>query len=76
MSDIEQPRGRHEGLAPKRKPLVLLYTGHGKGKTSFRPRRDAARLGPRLADLLVAVHQVEDRQLRRDARGAPAWASR
>lgn len=34
MSDVEQPRGRHEGLARKRKPLVLLYTGHGKGKTS------------------------------------------
>ena len=31
---VEQPRGRHEGLVRKREPLVLLYTGHGKGKTS------------------------------------------
>ena len=34
MPDVEQPRGRHEGLARKREPLVVLYTGHGKGKTS------------------------------------------
>ena len=31
---IEQWRGRWEGLFPKKEPLVLLYTGHGKGKTS------------------------------------------
>ena len=31
---VEQWQGRWEGLFPKRHPLVLLYTGDGKGKTS------------------------------------------
>jgi cob(I)alamin adenosyltransferase len=31
---IEQPQGRWEGLFPKKHPLVLLYTGDGKGKTT------------------------------------------
>ena len=31
---IEQAGGSEEGLFPKRHPLVLLYTGNGKGKTS------------------------------------------
>jgi len=31
---VEQPQGRWEGLFPKKHPLVLLYTGDGKGKTS------------------------------------------
>ena len=31
---VEQWQGRWEGLFPKKHPLVLLYTGHGKGKTS------------------------------------------
>ena len=31
---IEQWRGRWEGLFPKKEPLVLLYTGNGKGKTT------------------------------------------
>ena len=31
---VEQWQGRWEGLFPKRHPLVLLYTGNGKGKTS------------------------------------------
>ncbi len=31
---VEQWRGRWEGLFPKKQPLVLLYTGDGKGKTT------------------------------------------
>jgi cob(I)alamin adenosyltransferase len=31
---VEQPKGRWEGLFRKKHPLVLLYTGDGKGKTS------------------------------------------
>ena len=31
---VEQPVGKWTGLFPKRHPLVLLNTGHGKGKTS------------------------------------------
>lgn len=31
---VEQPQGRWEGLFPKRHPLVVLYTGNGKGKTT------------------------------------------
>ena len=31
---VEQWRGRWEGLFPKKEPLVLLYTGYGKGKTT------------------------------------------
>jgi cob(I)alamin adenosyltransferase len=31
---VEQWRGRWEGLFPKQHPLVLLYTGNGKGKTT------------------------------------------
>ena len=31
---VEQPQGRWEGLFPKKHPLVLLYTGNGKGKTT------------------------------------------
>ena len=31
---VEQWRGRWEGLFPKKEPLVLLYTGNGKGKTT------------------------------------------
>ncbi len=30
---VEPPKQR-DGLVRKRKPLVLLYTGNGKGKTS------------------------------------------
>ena len=32
--EIEQPAARWQGLFKKRNPLVLLYTGNGKGKTS------------------------------------------
>lgn len=32
--DVEQPQGRWEGLFRKKHPLVLLFTGDGKGKTS------------------------------------------
>ena len=32
--EVEQPAARWEGLFKKRNPLVLLYTGNGKGKTS------------------------------------------
>ena len=32
--EIDQPQARWEGLFKKRNPLVLLYTGNGKGKTS------------------------------------------
>ncbi len=32
--EVEQPQARWEGLFKKRDPLVLLYTGNGKGKTS------------------------------------------
>jgi cob(I)alamin adenosyltransferase len=32
--DLEQPPAQWQGLFPKRHPLVLLYTGNGKGKTS------------------------------------------
>jgi len=32
--EVEQPQARWEGLFKKRNPLVLLYTGNGKGKTS------------------------------------------
>ncbi len=31
---VEQPVGKWQGLFPKKHPLVLLNTGHGKGKTS------------------------------------------
>ncbi len=31
---VDQPQGRWEGLFPKKHPLVLLYTGNGKGKTT------------------------------------------
>jgi cob(I)alamin adenosyltransferase len=31
---VQQPAARWEGLFKKRHPLVLLYTGNGKGKTS------------------------------------------
>ena len=31
---VEQPTGKWEGLFPKKHPLVLLYTGNGKGKTT------------------------------------------
>ena len=31
---VEQWQGRWAGLFPKRHPLVLLYTGNGKGKTT------------------------------------------
>ena len=31
---VEQWRGRLEGPFPKKEPLVLLYTGNGKGKTT------------------------------------------
>jgi cob(I)alamin adenosyltransferase len=31
---VEQPQARWEGLFPKKHPLVLLYTGDGKGKTT------------------------------------------
>ena len=31
---VDQPQGRWEGLFPKQHPLVLLYTGNGKGKTT------------------------------------------
>jgi cob(I)alamin adenosyltransferase len=33
-ADVEQWQGRWEGLFPKKHPLVLLYTGNGKGKTT------------------------------------------
>jgi cob(I)alamin adenosyltransferase len=33
-ASVEQPPAQWEGLFPKRHPLVLLYTGNGKGKTS------------------------------------------
>ncbi len=32
--EVEQWAGKWEGLFPKKHPLVLLYTGDGKGKTS------------------------------------------
>lgn len=31
---VEQWQGRWEGLFPKKHPLVVLYTGNGKGKTT------------------------------------------
>ena len=31
---VAQRRGRREGPFPKKEPLVLLYTGNGKGKTT------------------------------------------
>ena len=31
---VEQPVGKWVGLFPKRHPLVLVNTGHGKGKTT------------------------------------------
>ncbi|MQA00296.1 MAG: cob(I)yrinic acid a,c-diamide adenosyltransferase [Dehalococcoidia bacterium] len=31
---VEQWRGKWEGLFPKKHPLVVLYTGNGKGKTT------------------------------------------
>jgi cob(I)alamin adenosyltransferase len=32
--EVDQPTAQWQGLFPKRHPLVLLYTGNGKGKTS------------------------------------------
>jgi cob(I)alamin adenosyltransferase len=32
--DVEQWQGKWEGLFPKKHPLVVLYTGNGKGKTT------------------------------------------
>ena len=34
VDDVEQPPAQWEGLFRKKHPLVLLYTGDGKGKTS------------------------------------------
>jgi cob(I)alamin adenosyltransferase len=34
LDDVEQPPAQWKGLFPKRHPLVLLYTGNGKGKTT------------------------------------------
>jgi cob(I)alamin adenosyltransferase len=33
-ADVEQPSAQWEGLFRKKTPLVLLYTGNGKGKTT------------------------------------------
>ena len=32
--EVEQPPAQWQGLFPKRHPLVLLFTGNGKGKTT------------------------------------------
>ena len=48
----------------KRKPLVIIYTGNGKGENDRRAGNAVSRLGPRHEGLHALLHQARDVQLR------------